>query len=66
MTDDELRRASLAGHTALDAITPFLETLDGMVASTVRRGFTPEQARAIVAYMFGWRPADGSVPGGGE
>lgn len=64
MSDEELRRAALAGHTALDAVAPFLDTLDGMVAAACRRGFTQEQARAVVAYMFGYRPADGSVPDG--
>ncbi|GAA0897795.1 hypothetical protein [Pseudonocardia zijingensis] len=34
----------------------------GFVAATRRNGFTEEQARAIVAYMFGWHPADGSKP----
>lgn len=61
-----MRKAALAGHEVLDGITPFLDTLDGMVASTCRRGFTTEQSRAIVAYMFGYRPADGTTPDGAE
>ncbi len=64
MTEDEMRRAALAGHTALDAIEPFLDTLDGMVAATKRRGFTEEQARSLVAYMFGYRPAAGGPEAG--
>lgn len=67
MNDDQRRaqeahHAALAGAAALESIGPFLETLDGMVAATVRRGFTEDQARAVVAFMFGYRPADGSVP----
>lgn len=64
MNEYELRRAALAGHDALDGIGPFLDTLDGMVASTVRRGFREDQARTIVAYLLGYRPADGSIPDG--
>ncbi len=63
VSEDEMRRAALAGHTALDAIEPFLDTLDGMVAATVRRGFTQEQARSLVAYMFGHRPAENGDAG---
>lgn len=66
MNEDQLRRAALAGHDALDGIAPFLDTLDGFVATTKRRGFTEDQARAIVAYMFGWRAADGTKPDGAE
>lgn len=62
MTDDDpIRRMALAGHTALAQFDPFLDTLTGMVAATQRRGFTEDQARAIVAATFGWRPADGGV-----
>jgi hypothetical protein len=61
MNDDEMRRAALAGHDALDQITPFLDTLDGMVAATVRRGFTEDQARSVVAYVFGHRVPDGDA-----
>lgn len=64
MTDrDDIRKMALAGHTVLTQFDPFLDTLTGMVAATVRRGFTEDQARAIVAATFGWRPADGSTPG---
>lgn len=66
MSEEELRRAALAGHDALDGIGPFLDTLDGFVATTKRRGFTEDQARAIVAYMMGYRPVDGGKPDGVE
>ncbi len=62
MSEDEMRRAALAGHGALDDIEPFLDTLSGLVKATERRGFTAAQACAIVAYMFGYRPTDGSKP----
>ena len=65
MTDDQ-KRGVLAGHEALDMIGPFLDTLSGMVQQTMRRGFTEEQAHAVVAYLFGFRPADGSTPDGAE
>lgn len=64
MSEDEMRRAALAGHGALDDIEPFLDTLSGLVKATERRGFTTSQACAIVAYMFGHRPADGAKPDG--
>jgi pyrroline-5-carboxylate reductase len=66
VTEAELHRAALAGHEALAGIAPFLEMVEGFVAATRRNGFTEEQARAIVAYMFGYRPADGSKPDGAE
>jgi hypothetical protein len=64
VSEEQMHRAALAGHAALDGIAPFLETIEGFVAATRRNGFTEEQARAIVAYMFGYRPADGSKPEG--
>lgn len=47
-----------AAMAARAAFAPLLDTLDGMVAETVARGFTVTQARAIVAYCFGFRPPD--------
>jgi hypothetical protein len=64
VSEEELHRAALIGHEALAGIAPFLEMIEGFVAATRRNGFTEEQARAIVAYMFGYRPADGSTPEG--
>lgn len=64
MSEDEVRRLALAAHSAMDGIGPFLDMLDGFAANTRRRGFTDDQSRAIVAYMFGYRPADGSTPDG--
>jgi hypothetical protein len=64
VSDEDLHRAALIGHEALAGIAPFLETIEGFVAATRRNGFTEEQARAIVAYIFGWRLADGSKPEG--
>lgn len=64
MSGDELRRAVLAGHEALEGVGPYLEMIEGFVAATRRNGFTEDQARAIIAFMFGWRPADGSTPDG--
>lgn len=53
---DEEQRAIVAGITALSQLGPFLDTLDGMVREIQGRGFTAEQARAMVAYFFGYRP----------
>lgn len=39
-------------HAAIEGIEPFFEMLDGMVAATVRRGWTDEQARAIVVHLL--------------
>jgi hypothetical protein len=64
MSDDEIRRAQLAGLEAMSGIEPMLDTLDGMVAATKRRGFTEEQARGIVAWLFGYRLTDGTTPDG--
>lgn len=64
MNDEEMQRAAMAGHNALDQFAPFLEMLEGLVATARRNGFTDDQARAIVAFTFGWRPTDGSTPDG--
>ena len=43
-----------------DQMRSVLDTLEGEVAHLRRNGWTDEQARAIVATMFGWRaPASG-------
>lgn len=57
-------KATLAGVEVMAGLQPFMDTLNGMVAQVRSNGFTDEQARAIVAYMFGWRPVDGSTPEG--
>ncbi len=62
MSDEEIRRARLAGLEAMASIEPMLDTLDGMVTATKRRGFTEDQARAIVAYLLGFRPAPDVAP----
>lgn len=64
--DDPIRKMALAGHDVLSQFDPFLDTLDGMVAGAKRRGFTDDQARAIVAATFGWRPTDGGQIAGDE
>lgn len=62
--DDDLRKARLKSMGVFTQFEPFLETLDGMTAAVERRGFTTEQAHAIVAYVLGYRPVDGSKPEG--
>lgn len=47
-----------------EALRSFTSPLDGEVAHLKSNGWTDEQARAIVSYMFGWRPQDGSKPEG--
>lgn len=64
--DDDARKARLQGLDVFSQIEPMLDTLDGMAAAVQRRGFTAEQARAIVAWLFGYRPADGTKPPGVE
>jgi hypothetical protein len=32
-----------------------LDGMEGMVTEARNRGYTDDQARAMVAYMFGWR-----------
>lgn len=64
MSEDELRKTRLLAMEVLTGMEPMLDGLDGMVAAAVRRGFTEDQARAIVAYMFGHRPVDGTKPDG--
>jgi hypothetical protein len=39
-----------------------LDGIEGMVAETMRRGFTEEQSRAMVAFQFGYRPANPAPP----
>lgn len=60
----EQAKATLAGVQIMADLQPFLDTLNGMVAQVRANGFTDEQARAIVAFTFGWRPSDGSTPEG--
>lgn len=57
MTDEEKRRdaalkASGAAQMLVEMWPNLLDGLEGMVAQTVARGFTPEQARTIVASVF--------------
>ncbi len=56
MSDDDQRKARLQALNAMTDIEPLLDMLDGMTAAVRRRGFTDDQARAIVAYIFGYRP----------
>lgn len=53
----DLAKATLAGVETMSLLQPLLDTLEGMVAQIRGNGFTDEQARAIVASTFGWRPA---------
>lgn len=53
--------AVVAGITAMSHLKPFLDTLDGMVREVESRGFSREQALAMVAYVFGYRPVDGGA-----
>ncbi len=61
---DQHHAARLQAMAVLTEIEPMLDTLDGMASAVQRRGFTAEQARAIVAYLFGYRAADGTKPDG--
>lgn len=40
------------------------EMLAGMEATITAKGYTPDQARAIVAAVFGWRNPSGPTPEG--
>ena len=62
--EDERRRAWEAGHAALASIEPFLDTLDGFVAATRARRWSDAEARALVAYMFGYRAPPTGEQGG--
>lgn len=48
----------------LDAFTGMASSLEGAVTHLKSNGWTDDQARAIVAHSFGWRPKDGSKPEG--
>lgn len=59
------RDQETAARTALFEVQENLRNvfavIQGEVTQLVESGFTPEQARAIVATTFGWRPPpDGS------
>lgn len=60
----DLRQRAEAMFAALDGARQLAESVEQMVIHLRGNGWTDEQARAIVAYCFGWRPADGSKPEG--
>lgn len=64
--EDRAKRAELHG-ALLDAQSQwgdFVSALLGLASQLEANGWTAEQARAIVAYQWGWRPAAGTKPEG--
>lgn len=67
--EDDGRKAAEAKRqaelfTAMDGFGDFVSLMMGLRAQLTDNGWTSEQASAMVAYMFGWRPTDGSKPEG--
>jgi hypothetical protein len=62
--DERHHKARLQSMDVFTEIEPMLDTLDGMTAAVQRRGFTEDQARAIVAYLFSYRAPNASTPDG--
>lgn len=62
--------APLAGgsmlFTALEGFQGFNDILEGEVAQLRGNGFTDDQARAILAASFGWRPKPADDAGENE
>lgn len=62
MTRDSMPSGDLL--KLMDSMAVFAEMLGGMEATITAKGYTPDQARAMIAAVFGWRNPNGTRPEG--
>ena len=64
MKREENQQLTAALFEMQENLRNMYSVLSGEVEHLKSNGWADDQARAIVAYSFGWRPADGSKPEG--